>query len=84
MRSVRKTLLGNLACARISSIASAHPGTFEACFSTPALPAISAGAAKRKTCQNGKFHGMTASTTPSGSKATYELEASVLMTSGAR
>ena len=26
------------------------------------MPAISAGAAKRKTCQKGKFHGMTAST----------------------
>ena len=55
---------------KISSIASAQPGTFDACFSTPALPAISAGAANRKTCQNGKFHGMMASTTPSGSNAT--------------
>ena len=52
---------------RASSIASAQPGTFEACLSSAALPAISAGAAKRKTCQNGKFHGMIASTTPSGS-----------------
>ena len=42
-------------------------GTFGACLSSAALPAISAGAAKRKTCQNGKFHGMIASTTPSGS-----------------
>ena len=38
----------------------------EACFSSPTLPAISAGAAKRNTCQNGKFHGMMASTGPSG------------------
>jgi len=29
--------------------------------------AMSAGAAKRMTCQKGKFHGMTASTGPSGS-----------------
>ena len=50
------------------SIASAQPGTFVACLSTPALPAISAGAAKRNTCQNGKFQGITASTTPSGLK----------------
>ena len=27
---------------------------------------MSAGAANRMTCQSGKFHGMTASTTPSG------------------
>ena len=32
--------------------------------------AISAGAANLKTCQNGKFHGMMARTTPSGSNAT--------------
>ena len=32
------------------------------------LPAISAGAAQRMSCQNGKFHGMIASTTPSGSQ----------------
>ena len=49
---------------------SAQPGTLEACFSTPVLPAMSAGAANRYTCQSGKFHGMTASTTPSGSNAT--------------
>ena len=51
-----------------SSMASAQPGTFEACLSTPPLPAISAGAAKRNTCQKGKFQGMIASTRPSGSK----------------
>ena len=33
----------------------------------PAQPAISAGAANRNTCQYGKFHGITASTGPSGS-----------------
>ena len=57
---------GNSARRKISSIASAHCGTFEACFSRPTLPAISAGAAKRNTCQKGKFQGITASTTPSG------------------
>ena len=51
-------------------MASAHCGTLEACLSSPTLPAISAGAAKRKTCQNGKFHGIIASTTPSGWYAT--------------
>jgi hypothetical protein len=32
------------------------------------LPATSAGAAKRITCQKGKFQGITARTAPSGSK----------------
>ena len=45
---------------------------------------MSAGAANLKTCQNGKFHGITASTTPSGSNATYDFVASVLTISGAR
>ena len=49
-----------------ASIARAHCGTFEACFSNPTLPAIKAGAAKRKTCQKGKFHGITARIAPSG------------------
>ena len=40
-------------CSRISSIFKAHCGTLEACFSSPTLPAISPGAMKRKTCQNG-------------------------------
>ena len=48
-------------------MASAQPGTFEACLRTAPLPAMSAGAAKRITCQNGKFQGMMASTTPMGS-----------------
>ena len=47
-------------------MSSAVCGTFDACLSRPTLPAISAGAAKRTTCQNGKFHGITASTGPSG------------------
>jgi hypothetical protein len=65
--SVWKTPAGAPARVNSSSIASAHAGTLDACFSSPTLPATSAGAAKRITCQNGKFHGITASTTPSGS-----------------
>ena len=49
---------------------SAVCGTFDACLSSPTLPAIRAGAAKRMTCHSGKFHGMTASTGPSGSYRT--------------
>ena len=47
-------------------MASAHWGTLDACLSSPTLPAISAGAAKRKTCQKGKFQGMTARIGPIG------------------
>ena len=47
-------------------MASAVCGTLDACFSSPTLPTISAGAAKRITCHSGKFHGMMASTAPSG------------------
>ena len=68
--SVVKTCRGKPACSKISWIANAQPETFEACLSRPTLPAMSAGAAKRNTCQNGKFHGMTARITPSGSQAT--------------
>ena len=64
--SVWKTPSSNPARQRIFSIASAHCGTFEACLSKPTLPAINAGAANRNTCQKGKFHGMIASTGPSG------------------
>ena len=70
MSAVRKSPRGKPAALKMSSIASAHCGTFEACLSRPALPAISAGAAKRKTCQKGKFHGITARMMPSGSKRT--------------
>ena len=68
--SVRKASAGKPAACRTSSIARAQPETFEACLRRPTLPAMSAGAAKRKTCQKGKFQGMTARTGPSGSKAT--------------
>ena len=58
-------------------MASAVPVTLGACLRSATLPAMSAGAAKRKTCHTGKFHGITASTGPSGSKATTLLCASV-------
>src|SRR4029453_14040998 len=67
-----------------SSSASAQPVTFEACLSSAPLPATRAGAAKRITCQNGKFQGITARTTPSGSKQTKLFEASVATGSRAR
>jgi hypothetical protein len=64
--SVWKTPSGNPARRKTSSIASAHCGTLDACLSRPTLPAIKPGAANRNTCQNGKFHGITASTGPIG------------------
>ena len=54
-----------------SCMNSAVCGTLEACLSRPTLPAISAGAANRMACQSGKFHGMMASTGPSGWYFTY-------------
>ena len=81
---VRSSPSGKPASWKTSSIASAHCGTFEACFSTAALPAMNAGAANRITCQNGKFHGMTARTMPSGWNATKLFFAFVGMTSSAR
>jgi hypothetical protein len=69
-RSAWNTPPGTPASAKSASIASAEPHTLEACFRTHTFPARSAGIANRKTCQNGKFHGMTPSTTPSGSNAT--------------
>jgi hypothetical protein len=66
-RIVRSSPSGNPASAKARSMASAHCGTFEACFRTSPLPAITAGTPARTTCQNGKFHGMIASTVPSGS-----------------
>ena len=59
-------LSGNPASLKISSIAKAQPDTFEECFRIPAFPAIKPGAANLKTCHSGKFHGITASTTPKG------------------
>ncbi len=64
--SVWKTPPGAPARRNRSSSASAPCGTFDACLSSATLPAASAGAAKRITCQKGKFQGITASTTPSG------------------
>ena len=64
--NVRNTFSGKPASVTSFSIASAQPATLLACFSKPVFPAISAGARNRKTCQNGKFQGITASTVPSG------------------
>ena len=64
--SVVKTPSGAPQVSKMRSISSAQPVTLAACLSTAVLPAIMPGAAKRKTCQNGKFQGMIASTTPSG------------------
>ncbi len=64
MKRLVKTPSGRPARRNRSSMASAVWGTFEACLSRPTLPTMSAGAANRITCQSGKFHGMTASTTP--------------------
>ena len=58
---------GAPASARMSATARAQPVVFGECLSSAPLPAISAGAANRNTCQSGKFHGMTASTRPTGS-----------------
>lgn len=68
--STSKSPGGAPAAANTSAIASAQPQTFEACLSTTAFPAAIAGAAQRNTCQKGKFHGMTASRTPSASNRT--------------
>ena len=67
MSSVWNAPSGNPAWRNTSSISNAVCGTFDACLSSPTLPAINAGAANRITCHSGKFHGMTASTGPSGS-----------------
>ena len=66
MSRVWKVPGGNPARANRSWMNSAVCGTFEACLSSPTLPAIRAGTAKRIACQSGKFHGMMASTGPSG------------------
>ena len=82
--TVRSSPCGNPASLNASSIASADRGTFEACLSTAPFPAMNAGAAKRTTCQNGKFHGITARTTPSGSNATTLRRAFATIGSSAR
>ena len=82
--NVRERSFGKPASRNTCSMASAQPGTFEESFITVPLPAIMPGDANRKTYKNGKFHGITASTTPSGWKMTKLLLASVLIGSGAR
>jgi hypothetical protein len=58
---------GAPADATIRWTASAQPVVLGECLSSAPLPAINAGAVKRSTCHSGKFQGMTASTTPTGS-----------------
>ena len=70
IRRVWNTPSAKPARRKMSSMARAHWGTLEACLSRPTFPAIKAGAANRKTCQKGKFHGMIASTGPIGWKVT--------------
>ena len=76
---VRKTPSGNPASRNIDSMARALPGTLLACLRTATLPAIRVGAANRNTCQNGKFQGMSASTTPNGLKVTNAFAPSICM-----
>ena len=66
MSSVWKTPSGTPASRNTSSMASADCGTFDECLSSITLPAESAGRPARNACQNGKFHGITARTTPRG------------------
>src|SRR5919107_2036898 len=66
---------GKPARANTSCMYSAVCGTFDACLSSPTLPAISAGAANRIACHSGKFHGITASTGPSGKYRPYAVVA---------
>jgi hypothetical protein len=83
-RRVANSPGGKPASRKSRSIATAQPDTLGECFSSAPFPAISAGAAKRTTCQNGKFHGMIATTTPIGSKTTRLSSASVSTRSSAR
>ena len=48
------------------SINKAEPKTLDECFNNMVLPTSNAGMAARKTCQNGKFQGITAKTVPKG------------------
>ena len=66
INSVWRTPSGAPARRIRSSRRSAVRGTLGACLRRPTLPAITAGARNRATCHRGKFHGMMASTTPSG------------------
>jgi hypothetical protein len=60
------TASGTPAAAASSSSRNAQPVVEGACLSTTTFPAATAGASARTTCQQGKFHGMIANRTPSG------------------
>ena len=51
----------------IWSIKVETPCTFEACFNNTVFPEIRVGIANLKTCQKGKFHGITPKIIPRGS-----------------
>ncbi len=81
---VVNTPAGKPASRSTSSMARAQPGTLLACLSSPVFPAIRVGAMNRNACQYGKFHGMTASTTPRGWYVTNASSAPVWTGSDAR
>ena len=66
MTKFRKIFSKNPESIKHFSMAAAHPWTFDACFKMAPFPAVKVGMANRKTCQNGKFHGMIPSTNPMG------------------
>ena len=68
-----KVPAGRPASANSRVILRAQPWTFGECFSSSVLPARSAEAAQRNTCQTGKFHGRIDSTVPSGWYASQAL-----------
>ena len=61
-----KTPFGNPASANSFSIIFPLPKQIEACFRTTVFPAKIAGTANLRTCQNGKFQGITPKITPKG------------------
>ena len=60
---------GRPASASSSANISAVSGVTEAGFRTTALPSASAGAIFHMACSSGKFHGVIAPTTPTGSRS---------------
>lgn len=75
IRSVLNTPAGNHAFLKIASTRKPQPGTIEECFSA---------AAKRNTCQKGKFQGITPRMIPRGIKTTLLFPPPVSICSGWR
>ena len=78
------TPFGNPASVNAPSISREHRITLLACLRRATFPAMRLGATNRNTCQNGKFHGITARIGPRGSYRTKDLDASVGIASSAR